>query len=81
MSLSPTPSEVSDVEHTTARWFAEEVEPHEPRLRAWLTGRFPMLQDVDDVVQDAYMRLFRARDKGGVRSVRAFLFIAAYNAA
>jgi RNA polymerase sigma factor (sigma-70 family) len=66
---------------TAARWFADEVEPHEFKLRAWLAGRFPQIRDLDDVVQDAYVRLFRARRHGSIRSVQALLFTAARNAA
>ena len=39
-----------------ARWFAEEVQPHEVHLRAWLHKQYPRLGDVDDVVQDSYGR-------------------------
>ena len=31
-----------------ALWFAEEVQPHEPALRAYLQARFPTLGDHDD---------------------------------
>ncbi len=80
--MNPTPSDSAPaLPQNPARWFAEEVAPHEFRLRAWLAGRFPQLRDVDDVVQDAYVRLFRARSQGAIRSVQAFLFTAARNAA
>lgn len=77
----PPPDTTPALDENTARWFAEEVEPHEFRLRAWLATRFPHLRDLDDVVQETYVRLFRARRAGGVRSVQAFLFSAARNAA
>jgi DNA-directed RNA polymerase specialized sigma24 family protein len=64
-----------------ARWFAEEVHPHEPALRAYLQARFPNLADHDDLVQETYTRLLRAKDTGGVRYPKAFLFTAARNAA
>jgi len=64
-----------------ARWFIEEVRPHEPALRAYLRGRFPMLPDLDDLVQETYARVFRARDKGGVEIARPYLFATARNAA
>jgi hypothetical protein len=48
-----------------ARWFAEEVRPHEAGIRAWLRLRFPALNDVDDVIHDAYIRLFRAKTPMG----------------
>lgn len=63
------------------RWFAEEVQPHEPALRAYLHARFPSLTDHDDLVQEAYSRLLRAHASGKVRYARAFLFTTARNAA
>ena len=64
-----------------ARWFAEEVQPHEPALRAWLRSRFPTLTDADDLVQEAYARLLRARETGTIACARAFLFVTARNLA
>ena len=64
-----------------ARWFAEEVQPHEPALRAYLRARFRSLPDVDDLVQESYLRVLRARGSGAIRSARAFLFQTARNAA
>lgn len=64
-----------------ARWFAEEIQPHEPKLRAWLSARFPTLTDIDDLVQETYLRLWRARDTGKVIHGKAYLFAAARNAA
>lgn len=80
--MNPPPTDSTPaLDQNAARWFAEEVEPHEFKLRAWLASRFPQLRDLDDVVQETYVRLFRARQDGGVRSVQAFLFTAARNAA
>ena len=64
-----------------SRWFAEEVQPHEPALRAYLTGSFPTLLDIDDLVQDAYARLLNARNAGTVSHPKAYLFATARNAA
>lgn len=64
-----------------ARWFAKEVLPHEPALRGYLHSRFPSLGDQDDIVQETYARLLRVYLKTGVRSVRAYLFTTARNAA
>lgn len=64
-----------------ARWFAEEVQPHEPALRAYLQARFPSLGDYDDIVQESYVRLLRAQAAGHVRYARAVLFTTARNAA
>lgn len=64
-----------------SRWFAEEVQPHEQALRAFLRGRFPGLPDVDDLIQETYARLLRARVAGQLREVRPYLFATARNAA
>jgi len=68
-----------DHEHT--RWFFEEVRPHEARLRAYLRRQFPGIQDVDDLVQETYARLFRARRAGKTFEARAYLFPVARNVA
>lgn len=63
------------------RWFGEEVKPHEPALRAYLQARFPSLSDHDDLVQETYVRVLRAKAAGKVRYARALLFTTARNAA
>ena len=64
-----------------ARWFAEQVLPHEGDLRGWLQARFPVLTDVDDVVQESYQRLLRVQATGPIANARAFLFVSARNVA
>jgi RNA polymerase sigma-70 factor (ECF subfamily) len=64
-----------------ARWFAEEVQPHENSLRSYLRSVFPSLPDVDDLVQESYARLLRAKEAGRVSYAKAFLFTTARNAA
>ena len=76
----PTPF-VSPPDSEHARWFAEEVHPHESSLRAYLRSMFPGLRDIDDLVQEAYSRLFRAKQAGRVTYAKAFLFATARNAA
>lgn len=75
------PSPITAYSSEQARWFAEEVHPYEPALRAYLQGRFPALRDQDDIVQDTYARLLRARAAGTIRHPKAFLFTTARNAA
>jgi RNA polymerase sigma factor (sigma-70 family) len=65
----------------STRWFAEEVQPHEPTLRAYLRGKFPTFPDIDDLVQESYARLIRAREAGKVSYAKAFLFTTARNVA
>lgn len=64
-----------------ARWFKDEIRPHERELRAYLRGRFPSLIDVDDLVQETYARMLRARDDGRASLSRAYLFVVARNVA
>jgi len=68
-----------DPEH--ARWFVDEVLPHEPKLRAWLGARFPHLNDIDDLIQESYSRLMRAHGSGPIANPKAFLFVTARNLA
>lgn len=62
-------------------WFAQHLQPHEPMLRAWLHSRYPTGVDVDDIVQEAYLRVLQARAASPVRSPKAFLFATARNLA
>ena len=64
-----------------ARWFSEEVKPYEPALRAYLLKRFPSLPDHDDLVQETYTRLLKAKENGRLTYAKAFLFTAARNVA
>jgi len=79
MAVGPTVSSPRQSEET--RWFAEEVQPHESLLRSWLRGLFPSLPDMDDLVQESYIRLIRAREAGKVGHAKAYLFTTARNAA
>jgi DNA-directed RNA polymerase specialized sigma24 family protein len=75
------PHRLSTPKSEPARWFAEEVQPHESSLRSYLRGIFPSLPDIDDLVQESYARLIRARETGRVSYVKAFLFTTARNVA
>lgn len=57
-----------------AEWFAAEVHAHESALRHFLRSSFPAVRDVDDVVQESYLRIWKARAAAPIRSARAFLF-------
>jgi RNA polymerase sigma-70 factor (ECF subfamily) len=62
------------VDSDAARWFSAEVQPHEGSLRSYLRGAFPTVRDVDDVVQESYLRLLKARTAHPIQCARAFLF-------
>ena len=71
---------MSPPESEQARWFSEEVQPHESSLRSYLRNVFPSLTDIDDLVQESYARLIRAKDAGRISYAKAFLFATARNA-
>jgi len=54
---------------------------HEPLLRNYIKGKFPAVRDVDDVVQESYLRILQARAAQPIRSAKAFLFQIARNLA
>lgn len=64
-----------------ARWFAEHLQPHEAMLRAWLRGQFPRVTDLDDVVQEAFLRVLQAQAIQVIEAPKAFLFATARNLA
>ena len=63
-----------------ARWFTEEVQPCELPLRSYLRQSLPSSSDVEDTLQDCYLRLLRARESGTIRSIKPFLFAIARHA-
>ena len=50
-------------------------------LRAWLQSRFPELSDIDDIVQESFVRVLAAREKQDIQSPKAFFFATARNLA
>jgi len=62
-------------------WFESEVKPCEAALRGYLFKRFPILVDHDDLVQESYARLIRAKRSGNLTCAKAFLFTVARNLA
>lgn len=80
--MKPPPERVAETD--AGRWFSEQVQPHEPALRAWLRARFPWLLEVDDLVQESVVRLWRRHakaDAAPLRSAKSALFAIARNAA
>lgn len=72
---------VPPIESEQARWFSEHVLPHDEMLRAWLRKRFGGQIEIDDVVQEAYVRVLRVQASGALASPKAFLFATARNIA
>ena len=62
-------------------WFDREVRPHERGLRTYLKRTFPSVRDVDDIVQESFLRIWQARQAHPIRSARPFLFRIAHRLA
>lgn len=79
--VATPPSPCVALEPNDARWFTKEVYPHDGRLKAYLRGSFPSVRDVDDIVQESYVRVWRRQMLGPLASARSFLFKIAKNLA
>lgn len=60
-------------------WFLDNLYQYDDMLRAWLKSRFPSRNDLDDVIQEAYLRVLKVKDSKNLRSPKAFLFATARN--
>lgn len=58
-------------------WFMEEVHPHDSSLKAYLRSSFPAVRDVEDVVQESYVRVWKAKAIQPIRSAKSLLFTVA----
>jgi RNA polymerase sigma-70 factor (ECF subfamily) len=56
------------------RWFEAEVHPHAASVRAYLRGSYPGVGEVDDLLQESFLRIWKARATRTIDSPRAFLF-------
>lgn len=76
--ISPHSDQASASDH--ARWLAEEVQPHESAVRGYLHNHFPGIE-ADDVVQESYLKLLKARAPAKIASAKAYFFAVARNTA
>lgn len=58
-------------------WYRENMLVHEAGLRAYLRRAFPIITDLDNVVQETFVRVLQARQNGRVDNVRGYLFATA----
>jgi RNA polymerase sigma factor (sigma-70 family) len=57
------------------------VHAHDGQLRAYLRGAYPAVRDLDDVVQESYLRMWKAKLVHPIASTKSFLFQVARNLA
>ncbi|HRE83122.1 MAG TPA: sigma-70 family RNA polymerase sigma factor [Opitutaceae bacterium] len=81
LSLRADESTFSAHAGAESSWFVDDVQPHESKLRAYLKARFPTLNDVDDLLQETYTRLIKARASGKGPVSGGYLFVTARNLA
>jgi RNA polymerase sigma-70 factor (ECF subfamily) len=80
MNISTIASEESPRPDQT-RWFTEEVHSHDGQLKAYLRVSFPSVRDVEDIVQESYVRIWHRHLATPITSAKAFLFRIARNIA
>lgn len=55
-------------------WIASEILPHEAIVRHWLIRRWGHALEADDVIQEAYCRLYDLKGTAHIRNPRAYFF-------
>lgn len=73
MSMTETTPE-QNIPTERARWFSEEMHPHDAALKNYLRRSFPAIRDVEDIAQESYIRVWKQQAGSPIRSAKAFLF-------
>ena len=68
-----------DEDEKLDQWYKKHMHPHEPLLRSWLRQRLHNESDVEDIVQEAMIRIIKTRRTRIIVSPKAFLFTIARN--
>jgi RNA polymerase sigma factor (sigma-70 family) len=70
---------VASVDESLDSWFKREILAHEAALVRYLLRVWPRCDDVNDLRQEAYARVYEAAGAARPQSARAFLFSTAHN--
>ena len=62
-----------------ADWFKAELHPLERSLRAYFRMKFPHIDDPDDLIQETYFRILKARAANRTLMSKAYFFTVARN--
>ncbi len=68
-----------DTTHT--QWYEAYLKPHELIIRNWLKSRYNNQVEVDDIIQDALIRVMKARETCELKSPKSYFFATARNLA
>jgi RNA polymerase sigma-70 factor (ECF subfamily) len=60
-------------------WFAEEILIHEGSLTKYLARSWPRLEEIDDIRQETYVRVYEAAARSLPQASKSFLFTTARN--
>lgn len=77
MNSVPTPAQQEShpaADEAAQRWFLHEVHPYEGQLKAYLRKAYPAVPDPADIVQESFLRVWKARAAAPVRSAKSFLY-------
>jgi RNA polymerase sigma-70 factor (ECF subfamily) len=68
-------------QESNAQWFNREIHAHDSSLKIYLRSKFSSIRDVEDVAQESYLRVWKAKATQTITSGKAFLFQIARNLA
>lgn len=77
---TPSNSDTLPIQRQT-QWFVEQVHSHDAALKQYLRSSFPSVADVEDVVQESYLRVWHRQMLQPLASARSFLYRVARNLA
>lgn len=70
------PNDQSDDE-----WIRSEIAPYAMEVRRWLCQRFPTVSDVDEIIQDGFVKMVDRQRKSPIAYPKPFLFAVCRNLA
>ena len=62
-------------------WLRNEITPHGPEIRRWLCKGFPTIADVDEIIQDGFVKMVDRHRKSPIAHPKPFLFAVCRNLA
>jgi len=63
------------------QWYKKHLQKYESMLKGWLRSKYQNQIDVDDLVQEALLKVLAAKRRAEVKSPKAFFFAVARNLA
>lgn len=72
---------MSELVSEDSAWFQENIAHLQAPVRSWLIKHFPRETEIEDIVQDATMRVLNARKQRDIASPKAYFYTVARNVA